>query len=138
MKIYAYYLRTESGDEILKMSYNDYKNAPDFMKNEVPGEYECWFDEDYEDEDIPYASFIKKEMEVKSGIEKATKFENGVTGCHDWEFTPSDNGVQVYNIEQGDVIGFIENITIDEVFEQINNKTYEQVRNWIDSIIEYY
>lgn len=64
MKIYAYFLRTESMDEILIVSKTNYKNAIDFMKNEVEWEYECW--DGYEDNSIPYASFIKREYDTET------------------------------------------------------------------------
>lgn len=139
MKIFAYYLRTDSGDEFLKMSYNDYKGAIDFMKNEVSHEYECWHDdEDYEDEDIPYAEFLKKEMEIENGIEKVEKLGNGSCKCHDWEFSFSDGVIRVLDNDQGDIIGHIEDYTIDELIKEIDNKPYEQVRDLIRSVIEYY
>jgi hypothetical protein len=32
------------------------------MKNEFQGEYEAWKDEEYEDDEIPYAEFSCKEI----------------------------------------------------------------------------
>ena len=63
MKIYAYYLRTESGDEVLKISRADYETASEFMKAELSCEYEAWKSEGYEDDEIPYATFLKEEYE---------------------------------------------------------------------------
>ena len=64
MKVYSYFLKTDSCDYYHIMSLNEYKDAIDFMKHELEGEYDGWKDEGYEDEDIPYGEYDRQEKEV--------------------------------------------------------------------------
>jgi hypothetical protein len=59
---YSYYFKSDSGDSMHIISENHYKTAAEFMKNEFQGEYEAWKDEEYEDDEIPYAEFSCKEI----------------------------------------------------------------------------
>lgn len=59
---YSYYFKSDSGDSMHIISENYYKTAVDFMKNEFIGEYEAWKDEEYEDDEIPYAEFSCKKF----------------------------------------------------------------------------
>ena len=59
---YSYYFKSDSGDSMHIISENHYETAVDFMKNEFIGEYEAWKDEEYEDDEIPYAEFSCKEI----------------------------------------------------------------------------
>lgn len=61
MKIYAYYLKTESGDETLIITPDNFDDPISFMKSYLPAEYDAWKDEGYEDSDIPYCTFLKQE-----------------------------------------------------------------------------
>ena len=62
MKIFAYYLKTESCDSYLVISENNYADVGEFMEKEIPWEYEFWKDRK---KDIPYAEFIKEEKVIK-------------------------------------------------------------------------
>lgn len=64
MKVYSYFLKTDSCDYYHIMSLNEYKDAIDFMKHEVDWEYNEWKDDGYEDKDIPYCEYDRQEMEV--------------------------------------------------------------------------
>lgn len=64
MKVFSYFLKSDSCDYYHIMSLNDYSDAIDFMKHEVEGEYEGWKNEGYEDEDIPYCEYDKQMLEV--------------------------------------------------------------------------
>jgi hypothetical protein len=72
MKIYSYILITASGDHIHRLLKDkNYKNAIDFMKNEVPEEYEAWKDEwdeeaygPWDEDTIDYEYFDKEMIKV--------------------------------------------------------------------------
>lgn len=64
MKVFSYFLKSDSCDYYHIMSLNDYSDAIDFMKHEVECEYEGWKNEGYEDEDIPYSEYDKQMLEV--------------------------------------------------------------------------
>lgn len=69
MKVYAYYFKSESCDEILIMSSIKYKDVFDFMRNEVDWEYEAWKQDSYKDEDIPYCTFIMHEFDTNTLVD---------------------------------------------------------------------
>ena len=62
--VYAYYLKSESGDEYLEISETDYSDI-EFMKVYAPSEYQEWKDLSYEDNEIPYDSFIKTQYDLE-------------------------------------------------------------------------
>lgn len=62
MAKYCYFLKTESGDDFLIACEKDYPNAIEFMKNEIPSEYEAWKSEGYEDDEIPFETYSKKSI----------------------------------------------------------------------------
>lgn len=64
MKVYSYYLKTESGDFFHIISLNEYSDAIDFMKHEVEDEYDEWKRDGYEDSEIPYCDYDRQELEV--------------------------------------------------------------------------
>ena len=60
MKIYAHYMRTASGDSYLTILDKKYEDAIEFMKEQMPWEYEAWG----EDEEPDYAEFLVEEKEI--------------------------------------------------------------------------
>lgn len=67
MEIYSYVLETGSGDIKHKIVIDkNYSNAIDFIKNEMPWEYEAWASEwedewgEYDGSNIDYGFFDKK------------------------------------------------------------------------------
>lgn len=63
-KVFAYYVKTESGDDKLVITEKDYQTAVRFMKDELPAEYESWKQEGLEDEEIPYDTYIREEYTI--------------------------------------------------------------------------
>ena len=72
MKIYSYVLKTASGDLYHKILVDkDYPDAIEFMKAEVPEEYEAWEEEwdieawgPWDDSTIDYEDFDKEVLEI--------------------------------------------------------------------------
>lgn len=61
--IYAYYFKSESCDSYLVMTRERYEDVIEFMKHELPDEYEGWIDSGYDDYSIPYCDFMREEYD---------------------------------------------------------------------------
>lgn len=65
MKIFSYVLKTASGDLDHQILIDkDYDGPIDYMKHEMPDEYEAWKDEGCKDSEIDYEEFDKVVLEV--------------------------------------------------------------------------
>ena len=72
MIVYSYVLKSASGDLYHKILVDkDYPDAIEFMKAEVPEEYEAWEEEwdteawgPWDDSTIDYEYFDKEELEI--------------------------------------------------------------------------
>lgn len=64
MKVYSYYFKSDSCDELLVTSTTEYKSALEFMKAEFEDEYIAWKQEGYEDDEIPWGTFMTDSIEV--------------------------------------------------------------------------
>lgn len=68
---FSYVFKSASGDDYHIISKNDYKTVYEFMKNEIPGEYEAWVDEwdddwgEFDENTIDYEYYDKKAVATK-------------------------------------------------------------------------
>lgn len=65
MDVFAYYLRTVENNSYLVISSFLYETVAEFMKKEIPQEYEYLAQQGYYDDEMPYEEFLMNSAKVE-------------------------------------------------------------------------